>query len=265
MSVTACGVDVFVRDIGSGEPVLLLHGNPDSAEMWDGVIDRLKDRYRCIAIDLPGFARSRAPADFDCSLENLARFIDATVEAIGIREPLNLVAHDFGGSFAMSWAITYPQKVRRIVVINHSSFVDGFKWHWRARVWRTPLLGELSMLLTRWPLFRATMRAGARRLSEEQMRHAYERLSPQWRRMVLKLYRAADPEVREKWVPRTKELVSKVPTLVLWGEHDPFIPSPTADKFNARKIVRFPESGHWPPAEVPDKVAAELMSFFAGS
>jgi pimeloyl-ACP methyl ester carboxylesterase len=264
MSVTACGVDVFVRDTGSGEPVLFLHGNPDSADLWDGVIDHLKDRYRCIAIDLPGFARSKAPADFDYSLENLARFVDATVEAIGIREPLNLVAHDFGGSFAMSWAIAHPAKVRRIVVINHSSFVEGFKWHWRARVWRTPLLGELSMLATRWPLFRASMQAGSRKLTEDQIRSAYERLSPQWRRMVLRLYRASGPAERAKWVARTQALTARIPTLVLWGEHDPFIPSSTADKFNAKKVVRFPESGHFAPAEVPDRVASEIRSFFAG-
>jgi len=264
MSVTARGVDVFLRDTGSGEPVLFLHGNPDSADLWDGVIARLQDRHRCIAIDLPGFARSRAPEDFDCSIGNLGRFVDETVTAIGLREPVNVVAHDFGGSFAMAWAIQHPEKVRRIVVINHSSFVEGFRWHWRARVWRTPLLGELSMLATRWPLFRASMKAGARNLSEEQMRAAYQRLSPQWRRMVLRLYRASSPEERSEWVARSTETTSRIPTLVLWGEHDPFLPSSTADRFRGAKVVRLPESGHWPPAEYPERVATELKTFFAG-
>src|SRR5262245_29511613 len=99
MSITARGADIFVKESGTGEPVLFLHGNPDSAGIWDGVISRLSDKYRCIAIDLPGFARSRAPDNFDCTSEGLAQFTDEVVEALQIREPLNLVAHDFGGDF----------------------------------------------------------------------------------------------------------------------------------------------------------------------
>ena len=264
MSITACGVNVFVRDSGSGQPVLFVHGNPDSADVWDGVTAELKAQYRCIAIDLPGFARSEAPDDFDYSLEGMARFMDAVVSALALPEPIDLVAHDFGGAFAMAWAITHPTKVRRIVVINHSAFVKGFKWHWRANIWRTPVLGELAMLITSWSLFRSSMRAGSRKLTDEQILAAYQRLSPRWKRTVLRLYRGATIAEREKWAPRMIELTSQKPTLVLWGEHDPFIPASTADKFGATKVVRFPDTGHCVPAEIPERVSAELRGFLAG-
>jgi len=261
MSIASCGVDVFVRDSGSGEPILFVHGNPDSADIWDGVVAGLADKYRCIAIDLPGFARSKAPDDFDYSLENMARFIEGVVSGLAIQGPINLVAHDFGGAFAMAWAITHPDKVRRIVVINHTAFVEGFRWHWRAKVWRIPILGELSMLLSTWPLFRSSMRVGAKKLTDEQIRTVYERLSPQWKRTTLRLYRGASIADCQKWAPRMLELTSRVPTLVLWGEHDPFIDGQTADQFKANKVVRFAESGHWVPAEIPEKVSAELRGF----
>ena len=264
MSIAACGVDVFVRDSGSGQPVLFVHGNPDSADIWDGVVADLTSEYRCIAIDLPGFARSRAPDDFDFSLENMARFMDAVVSALALPGPIDIVAHDFGGAFAMAWAITHPSKVRRIVVINHSAFVKGFRWHWRAKVWRIPVLGELAMLITTWPLFRSTMRAGSKKLTDDQIHAAYQRLSPQWKRTVLRLYRGASIAERENWAPKTIELTAQKPTLVLWGEHDPFIPSSTADSFNAKKVVRFTDSGHWVPTEIPQRVAAELREFLAG-
>ncbi len=263
MSITALGVEVFVRDVGSGEPILLLHGNPDSADLWDGVIDRLQDQYRCIAIDLPGFARSKAPRNFDCSPENLARFVDEVVEGLGIHEPINLVGHDFGGVFAMAWAVMHPAKLRRIVVINHCAFVSGMKWHWRGRVWRTPVLGELSMLVIPWRAFRSSMREGSKKLTDEQIRHVYDMLSLQWKWMALRLYRAANPEDFEQWAPPMLEMTAKIPTLVLWGEHDPYLPGWTADHFNARKVVRFAESGHWLPAELPEETANELRSFFA--
>jgi pimeloyl-ACP methyl ester carboxylesterase len=79
MSLMIQGVKVYLTDCGSGSPLLFLHGAPDSAEMWSGVIEQLKDQYRCFAPDLPGFGRSLAPADFNCSLENMARFLDTLI------------------------------------------------------------------------------------------------------------------------------------------------------------------------------------------
>ena len=65
-------VNVHLVDEGSGPPILFLHGNPDSADMWGGIVRRLKGQFRCLAPDLPGFGRSPAPRDFDCSLESMA-------------------------------------------------------------------------------------------------------------------------------------------------------------------------------------------------
>src|SRR5713226_8944810 len=97
MTLTVRDVQVYLVDKGSGTPTLFLHGNPDSSDMWSGVIVPLSRHYRCLAPDLPGFGRSIAPADFDCSLDNLAGFVDDLMRAIGITQPVNLVVHDFGG------------------------------------------------------------------------------------------------------------------------------------------------------------------------
>ena len=261
MSVVALGAQVYVRDSGGGEPVLFLHGNPDTADIWIDVIARLRDKYRCMAIDLPGFGRTKAPRDFDYSFENLGRFVDAVVENIGVSEKLNLVAHDFGGAFAMAWAAMHPRKVRRIVAINHPFFIADYKWHAWARIWRTPVIGELSMLSLTWPVFLWSIRAGSKKLSKDQIRHAYSFITREMKRTILQLYRAANPEDFAKWESRMLEATSKIPTLVLWGQHDPYIPAWIAERFNAKKVVRFLESGHWAPAEVPSQVSNELRSF----
>jgi pimeloyl-ACP methyl ester carboxylesterase len=65
-------VKTYVKDEGAGSPILFLHGAPDSAEMWNGVIRRLSSHYRCLAPDLPGFGRSVASANFDYSLDSQA-------------------------------------------------------------------------------------------------------------------------------------------------------------------------------------------------
>lgn len=262
MPVTIQGVDVFVRERGAGEPVLFLHGNPDSADIWDEVIATSGEKFRCIAIDLPGFGRSVAPDDFDCSFGNLGRFIDGLVGALGVDRPLNLVAHDFGGAFAMAWAALFPDKVRRQVVINHPFFVGDYRWHAWARIWRTPLLGELSTLFMGWwPLYSASIRAGSRNLTTAQIRSAHAFLNPAMKRMILRLYRAADPEAFRQWEPRMLEASARIPTMVLWGMHDPYIPARIAERFGTRNIQRFEASGHWLPAEMPAAVADALGDF----
>jgi pimeloyl-ACP methyl ester carboxylesterase len=65
MAFTVQNVNVHLVEEGSGPPILFLHGNPDSADMWRAVIVSLREQFRCLAPDLPGFGRSSAPADFD--------------------------------------------------------------------------------------------------------------------------------------------------------------------------------------------------------
>ncbi|MBA3533503.1 MAG: alpha/beta hydrolase [Ardenticatenales bacterium] len=246
---------------GAGQPTLFLHGNPDSSELWQGVIARLNNHYRCLAPDLPGFGRSLVPAGFDGSLEQMAAFIDALVQSIGIDEPLNLVVHDFGGPFGLAWAIKYPTKVKRLAIMNCNFFSD-YHWHIWARIWRTPWLGELSMTLTNHWLFAREMRRGSRKLTTEQIRHTYNLVSPTTQKMILRLYRAADPAKYAGWEDELVALTARVPTCVLWGDQDPYLPITHAKRFGAQEVHHFPDCGHWLPAEAPDQVSEKLIPFF---
>lgn len=262
MFVGVEGARIYVVDEGEGQPVLFLHGNPDSADMWSGVIERLKGNYRCIAIDLPGFGRSEAPASFDASLESEARFVDDLVIALGITQPLDIVGHDFGGHFALAWTITHPEKVGRVVVSNTSFFSD-YKWHGAARLLRTPVLGELAMAATNeWALAR-NIRTAAPNLSVEQVKHTYSLYTPAAKKMALRLYRAANPEVFKAWEEGLRSLSAKVPLMVLWGDKDPFAASSYAERFGAAEVHHFSEYSHWLPAEAPAEVARRLDEFFS--
>jgi len=266
MLINIQDVNVFFSDSGNGEPVILLHGNPDSSDIWNKVIANManmQEHYRCIAIDLPGFGRSRAPADFDCSFENLGRFLAEVVTQVEPEQQVNLVAHDFGGAFAMAYTIMHPEKIRRLVVMNHPFFIADYRWHLLARIWRTPIVGELSMLATIWPLFFGAMKIGSKKLSKIQIRQAFDLVTPATKQMILNLYRAADPQDFQKWEPRMLAATNKIPTLVLWGEHDPYISSWVADRFGSQQVLRFKQSGHWLPAEFPEKVSRELIRFFS--
>jgi pimeloyl-ACP methyl ester carboxylesterase len=251
-----------VRDSGNGEPVLFLHGNPDTGDLWNRVIETLATRHRCLAPDLPGFGRSDVPSDFDCSLDGLAAWVDDLTRELDISQPLDLVVHDFGGLFGLAWAVLHPHKVRRIAIMN-TMFFPEYRWHFWARVWRTRLLGELSLALTtRWGLA-LEMRRGSKRLPMSHVGKAYDAMTPTMKRMVLRLYRAADPQVFLPWQDGLRSLIARVPCLVLWGDRDPYIDKSFAERFGAREVHHFPNAGHWLPVEEADAVAARLLAFLA--
>lgn len=257
--VTIAGAPIGLIDRGAGTPTLFLHGNPDSSEMWLGLIDRLQDGCRCLAPDLPGFGRSAVPPGFDCTLEREAAFVEQLLAAAGVSEPVNLVVHDFGGIFGLAWAVSHPTQVRRIAIFNTNFFSD-YRWHFWGKVWRTPILGELTMATTPEFVFVQTMRQAAPRLSAEHVRRTYRNFSPAARRMALRLYRSTEPANFAGWEQRLPELTSQVPTLVLWGDQDPFIARRFAERFGGQ-VQHFADYSHWLPVEGPDVVAPPLRRF----
>ena len=261
MNVSVQGTNIHLEDEGSGPPTLFLHGNPDSSILWRQVIKELKPRFRCLAPDLPGFGRSQFPQNFKGSLEEMATFVDTLLTEARVTEPVNLVVHDFGGPYGLAWAVKNPTKVRRLAIMNTIFFAD-YKWHFWGRIWRTPLLGELSLMtMNRW-VFRASMRRSAPWLSDEHLRETYALLTPATKKMILRLYRAADPANFKVWEEKLLQLTQRVPACVLWGDRDPYIASAFAERFGAQKVVHYPDHGHWLPVEAPQEVAARLMEFF---
>jgi len=262
MNVTVQNANIYVEDQGSGAPTLFLHGNPDSSILWHGVISDLKPRFRCIAPDLPGFGYSDLPAGFKFSLVEMADFIDDLLKALQVTQPVNLVVHDFGGPYGLAWAVKHPEKVRGIAIMN-TNFFSGYKWHYWARIWRTPLLGELSMMTMNWWTFHAAMRKGSPAMSEEHIRQSYQRLTPKTKKMVLQLYRSTNPGNFEGWEDQYLALARRVPVCVLWGDRDPYISPAFADRFAAKKVWHYPGNGHWLPVEAPQEVSSRLLEFFS--
>ncbi len=262
MNVIVQGASIHLEDEGSGPPVLFLHGNPDSSILWRQVIKEMKPRFRCLAPDLPGFGRSSFPQNFHCSLAEMAAFLEGLLNELRVSEPVNLVVHDFGGPYGLAWAVKNPTRVRRMGILN-TIFTADYRWHLWGRIWRTPVLGELSLMtMNRW-VFHASMRRNAPGLSDEHLRETYALLTPSTKKMVLKLYRAADPKNFRSWEEGLLQLTRKVPACVLWGDRDPYIAPAFAERFGAQKVFHYSDYGHWLPVEAPQEVSARLMEFFA--
>jgi haloalkane dehalogenase len=223
--------------------------------MWDYVAQRLGDRFTCFAVDLPGFGHSEIPRDYERSLDGLARFVETFRIAARIESPVNLVAHDFGGIFACAWAVRNPAAVKSAVVINAVFFSD-YEWHRLARIWRTPILGEIWMALIDRRLFaRIGHRAFGWPVDRRPSMHS------RMKQEILRLYRAIHVKAFADWEERLLALTAKMPTMVIWGDRDPYIPQRYAERFGAVKVVHL-SVGHSPALEAPEATAQMVREFF---
>jgi haloalkane dehalogenase len=264
--ITVDGTSVPVLDEGQGPPVLLLHGNPDSSAEWTDVMALLGPRHRCVAPDLPGFGGSSPPAaGYDFGIDAQVAFLDGLVTQLDLRDPVTVVVHDIGAVMGLAWAASHPSRVRAIVVTN-TVVGEGYAWHAMARAWATPVVGELFMLAMTRGAFRRALASESAALAHAHADRIYDRITPTTRRSILRLYRRMTrPGYFAPWRSRLEALVRAVPTRVLWGVRDPFIPESFAEHI-APDVVRLPDCGHWVPLEAPEVVAAHVeMAAYAGA
>jgi pimeloyl-ACP methyl ester carboxylesterase len=239
-----------VPETGQGAPLVFLHGNPDSHHVWSGVVERLKATHRCITPDLPGYGDS--DEQLDVSLDAQAELIKQLLDGLGI-EKADLVIHDVGSTYGCAFISKYPERVRTVSIMNGAFFPD-FKWHFWGRVWRTPVLGELSMLFGTEGLFISQIQKAAPKMPAEYLKVAFSKYGKKTRRQVVRYYRYMSPSRWEGWDQRLLAALANIKHQVLWGDLDPYIPKAFADRYGGT-VHHFADSSHWVMAEDPEPVA----------
>lgn len=267
--VSVAGVRSPVLEGGPGdseEAVVFVHGNPGSARDWERLAAAVAKHGRVVAPTMPGFGRADKPDDFEYTVEGYARHLAGLLEALAVRRA-HLVLHDFGGAWGLAWAATHPDAFASLVFINIGVPID-YRWHYLARIWRTPVLGELFMAATTRAGFHLSLKHGnPRGLPNEFVDRMYDDFDRATRRAVLRLYRATElAEGAGRVAARLRPL--RRPTLVVWGVHDPYVPVSLAERqrevFPDAEIVLLEESGHWPFADDPEGVEAAVVPFLRG-
>ena len=148
--VAVDGVRSPVRIGGSesADPVLFVHGNNAGAD-WGPLIARVAEFARVIAPELPGFGGADKPPDWGYTVAHYAAHLDGLLSQLETR-PVHLVAHDFGGPFALAWAADHLDRTAGITLINTPRRIN----HAAAKIWRMPILGELSGMIANAPTLR---------------------------------------------------------------------------------------------------------------
>jgi pimeloyl-ACP methyl ester carboxylesterase len=247
------------------EAVVFLHGNPGSGQDFRALVSATGTFARAVAPDMPGFARADKPAGFQYDTPGYARHLDRLLAELGI-DRVHFVLHDLGGPWGLEWATMNPDRVASVVLLNTGALI-GYRWHVLARIWRTPVLGEVFQATATRPLFRLlTNRGQKRKLSHEFLDQMYDvNFTRPTRRVVLAVYRnsphPADDGSRQAEALRPHD----IPALVLWGTRDPYLGAELAerqrDAFPSARIVLLEDSGHWPFADDPDRTAREVVPF----
>jgi pimeloyl-ACP methyl ester carboxylesterase len=257
------GLNTSVLVGGSGRPgeaVVFVHGNPDSGSDWMPLMTRVAPFATVIAPDLPGFGAADPRPDGDYTIYSYARFLHGVIEELGISR-VHVVGHDFGGPFAAAWAADHPGAVASVTFINTGVLKD-YRWHRMARIWRTPILGELSMRAVNPRVVTAALARENPGLSSAWVRTIAGHLLPaKTRRAVLRLYRSTRPGDMDQLVARLRQ--HDHDALVLFGDRDAYIPVEQArrqvESFPRADIRILPGLGHWCWLEDTDRVAAELL------
>jgi len=113
-------------DLGDGEPIVFLHGNPTSSYLWRNVIPHVADLGRCLAPDLVGMGDSGAAPDGSYRFADHARYLDAWFDALDLDQNVTLVVHDWGSALGFHWARRNPERVRRIAYME--AIVQPRRW-----------------------------------------------------------------------------------------------------------------------------------------
>ena len=141
----ASGVGSFVREQGSGPPVVLVHGVPASSFLYRKVIPLVAaEELRAVAFDLPGLGLADRPDDFDYSWTGLARFMANAIDALGI-ERCHLVVHDIGGPIGCEWAVRHPDRVLSLTALNTFLELTTFRRPWSMQPFAVKVLGEIQL------------------------------------------------------------------------------------------------------------------------
>lgn len=221
--------NIFLRKAGKGPPVLLLHGGACDSSDWGETMVPLSDSHTFYAPDLVGYGLS----DRNRDAYYLSDFTDSTVgiiRALNLDSPLVIVGHSLGGRVALDIALNYPDKVRKLALIDTTGFSRLARWG--------SFLGTMAYLI----------------------RRALRRPQPYPRFMM---ENGAVPD----WVCLDRLPEIKIPTLIVWNRRDPYYTVKGAlrakELMPQAQLEIMPRYGHAPHRTDRDSFNRLLAAFLA--
>ncbi|MEE8872912.1 alpha/beta hydrolase [Pseudomonas helleri] len=273
--IEADGVRVFFREAGdpSAPVMLLLHGFPSSSHMFRDLIPLLAAHYRVIAPDLPGFGFTEVPEarGYSYSFDNLAITMEHFVDALKLTR-YALYVFDYGALVGFRLAVAQPQRVSALASQNGNAYLEGLGDAWAPirAYWAEPTAAN-----------REVIRNAV--LSLEGTRYQYlhgvekaELVAPEsWMLDLLLMQRPGNDDIQlDLFLDYRNNLTlypqfqaffktAQVPTLVIWGKHDPFFIPPGAHAYktdNPNAVVELLDTGHFALETHAEHIAQRILA-----
>ena len=275
----ADGIRVFYREAGapSNPTLLLLHGFASSSHQFRELIPLLADKFHLVAPDLPGFGFTEVPTErnyrytFDAFGETLTAFVDA----LGL-ERYALYVFDYGAPAGLRLALNYPERVTGLVSQNGNAYLEGLGDAWAPirAYWDTPSAENrqlvhdavLNLEGIRWQYLHGVKNP--------------ERVAPEtWQLDALLLERPGNKEIQLdlfldyannlKRYPDFQAFLRQrqLPSLIIWGEHDPFFIPPGAHAYqrdNPNAVVELLDTGHFALETHVEQIASRIREVIGG-
>jgi pimeloyl-ACP methyl ester carboxylesterase len=252
---------LHVADWGRGHPVVMIHGLFTSSASFDNLMVRLPEGRRGLAIDLPGFGESVSAKGFTPSWEGFARAVVDAADALEL-EKFDLLGHSMGGGIAVVVAALWPERVRRLVLMDAAVF--PFDVPLKGRLPLIPVVGEAlfrfygeGMFLD---YFAEDVFFDGARMDKEKVRAWFEVFRANRAHALAALRSTADPGTVARSVAKVRAA-----TLVVWGERDAILPVQHASRLEAEipgaALHIVPACGHAPIEEMPDATCPRIIDF----
>ena len=266
--VNVHGMKTQYLEAGTGPPVLLLHGHEQSAASWRWVVPVLAQSHRVLALSLPGHGETDAAVGGYAPGRDLAPFVAGFLNALGIGS-LDVVGNSVGGAVALRLALSNKRSVRTLTLVASAGL--GREVHPLLALDTLPGVGELAIMLSRLPggdvqrssmsaamLFAQPWRVPAEFFAEQ---HALGRRPGQLEASTA-MARALFDMTGQREIMLDQLHTLTMPTLLIWGENDYVLPVQHAriavDRLPRGRLSLFPDCGHLPHVEHPDRFATVL-------
>ena len=260
------GMQVHYRDEGNkldNDPLVLIHGTSSSLNTWDSLISYLPSNKRIIRLDMPAFGLTGPSPENKYSYRFYSEFLNAFLNELNIKQCI-IAGNSLGGGIAWHFALDYPQKVSKLILIDASGYPKinekgslGFK------IASIPILNNLLLYVTPKSLVKKSLETvfvDQSLITEERITRYHELLLAEGNR------KAALSIFKNKFDQQTNRIKDiQQPTLIIFGEKDQLINSDNAYLFqkdikNSKAII-IKNVGHVPMEEAP-KATAELINEF---
>jgi len=269
------GDRIVYRAAGEGPVLLLVHGMAGSSVTWRHVMPALARRFTVLAPDLLGQGQSDKPLG-DYSLGAHANTLRDLMDALG-HGRATVVGQSFGGGVALQFAYQFPERCERLVLVDSGGL--GREVTFYLRMLTVP--GFESV----FPLFCTPRLRDAGSRIASWLRRAGVRSSPASQEVWRSYASLADADSRRAFFRSLRDVIDlggqalsalgrlhhagQLPTLIVWGAQDPFIPVSHAatahEAIRGSRLVIFEGVGHYPHCEAPERFIAVLLDFIAST